>query len=210
MNQQPTVFVVDDDPSIRRVLAQLFESEDLPSESFASAQEFLDRYDPSRPGCLLLDVRMPGASGLELQDLLMEQGVQLPIIFMTAYANVPMSVRAMKAGALDFVEKPFNEQRLLEAVQRALERDRQTRQSARDREEVRRRLRLLTRRERQVLELVVSGRTNREIAEHWGISEKTVKIHRGRAMGKMRANSLPELVLLAQAAGVCATKVVSD
>jgi FixJ family two-component response regulator len=210
MKQQPTVFIVDDDPSIRRALVGLFESERLPSETFASAQEFLDRHDASRPGCLLLDVRMPGASGLKLQDLLTERGVRLPIIFMTAYADVPMCARAMKAGAVDFVEKPFNEQLLLEAVHRALEQDRRTRRSARVREEAQRRLRLLTRRERQVLELVVAGKTNREIAGQWGLSEKTIKIHRGRVMQKMQADSLPELVLLAQNAGIHTTKVVSD
>jgi two-component system response regulator FixJ len=159
MKQQPTVFIVDDDLSIRRALARLFESERLRSESFASAQEFLDCYDASRPGCLLLDVRMPGASGLELQELLAGRGVQLPIVFMTAYADVPMSVRAMKAGAVDFVEKPFNEQNLLEAVHRALDQDREARHSDRDREESQRRVRRLTRRERQVLQLVVAGWT---------------------------------------------------
>ena len=210
MKQQPTVFIVDDDPSIRRALAQLFESERLPSETFASAQEFLVRHEARRPGCLLLDVRMPGASGLKLQDLLTERGVRLPIIFMTAYADVPMCVRAMKAGAVDFVEKPFNEQLLLEAVHRALEQDRQARRSARVREEAQRRFRLLTHRERQVLELVVAGKTNREIAGQWGLSEKTIKIHRGRVMQKMQADSLPELVLLAQNAGVYTTKVVPD
>jgi len=207
---QPTVFIVDDDPSIRRVLLQLFESENLPAESFASAQAFLERYDVRRPGCLLLDVRMPGASGLELQEQLGAQGVRLPVIFMTAYADVPMTVRAMKAGAVDFVEKPFSQQLLLEAVHRALERDRAARQAAQHWEESQRRIRRLTRRERQVLTLVVAGKTNREIAEAWGISEKTVKIHRGRVMQKMQADSLPQLVLLAQAGGICTTKVVPD
>lgn len=207
---EATVFIVDDDPSVRRALGELFESERLPSKSFASAEEFLGQHDDRRPGCLLLDVRMPGTSGLELQDLLTERGVKLPIIFMTAYADVPMSVRAMKAGAIDFVEKPFNEQLLLEAVHRALEQDKQARQSAGEREEARQRLNLLTHRERQVLEQVVAGRSNPEIAEEWSISEKTVKIHRGRVMEKMQANSLPELVVLAQLAGIHTTRVVSD
>ncbi len=209
MAQRPTVFIVDDDASIRRALTHLLESEGLSCDSFASASEFLDRYDADSPGCLLLDVRMPGASGLELQDRLAERGISLPIVFMTAYADVPMSVRAMKAGAVDFVEKPFNEQLLLEAVHRALERDQRDRSAARNQEECRRRVQRLTRRERQVLELVVAGKTNREIADQWGISEKTVKIHRGRVMRKMRAGSLPELVVLAQQAGVCTTKAVS-
>jgi two-component system response regulator FixJ len=210
MAAQPTVFIVDDDPSIRRVLALLFESEHLPSETFASAEEFLEQYDARRPGCLLLDVRMPGTSGLELQQRLAGRGVRVPIVFMTAYADVPTSVRAMKAGAVDFVEKPFSEQLLLEAVHRALGRDRQARQELRTGEESRRRVQRLTPRERQVLELVVGGMTSRQIAERWGISEKTVKIHRGRVMQKMEADSIPELVLLAQAAGVCTTKVVSE
>jgi FixJ family two-component response regulator len=209
MPHRPTVFIVDDDASIQRALEQLFESQGLQCRGFASASEFLDRYDADSPGCLLLDVRMPGASGLELQVVLAERGIRLPIVFMTAYADVPMSVRAMKAGAVDFVEKPFNEQLLLEAVHRALERDEQDRLAARDQEESRRRVQRLTRRERQVLELVVAGKTNREIADQWGISEKTVKIHRGRVMRKMRAGSLPELVVLSQQAGVCTTKAVS-
>jgi RNA polymerase sigma factor (sigma-70 family) len=204
------VFIVDDDPSIRRVLRRLFNTERLPSESFASAQDFLDQYDANRPGCLLLDVRMPGASGLELQDMLIERGVQLPIIFMTAHADVPMSVRAMKAGAVDFVEKPFNEQQLLEAVHRGLDQDQRARQSACARQDAQERVRSLTPRERQVLELVVAGKTNREIAAQWGISEKTVKVHRGRVMEKTQVNTLPELVLLAQAAGIRTTKVLSQ
>jgi RNA polymerase sigma factor (sigma-70 family) len=207
---EPTVFIVDDDPSVRRVLGQLFRCEGLPSASFSSAQQFLEDVDADRPGCLLLDVRMPGASGLELQDTLLERGMRLPIIFMTAYADVPMSVRAMKAGAVDFVEKPFNEQQLLEAVHRGLERDRQAREAARARHRAEQRIRSLTPRERQVLALVVAGRTNREIADEWGISEKTVKVHRGRVMEKTRVNTLPELVLLAQAAGIRTTKVVPD
>jgi FixJ family two-component response regulator len=210
MGAESTVFIVDDDPSIRRVLRQLFASERLAAESFASAQAFLDQYDAARPGCLLLDVRMPGTSGLELQEQLAARGVRLPIIFMTAYADVPMTVRAMKAGAVDFVEKPFNEQRLLEAVHHALDRDRAARAAADDAAEVRRRLKSLTPRERQVLERVVAGWTNREIAAEWGISDKTVKIHRGRVMQKMRADSLPQLVLLARQVGICTTKVVSD
>jgi RNA polymerase sigma factor (sigma-70 family) len=182
----------------------------LPSENSASAQEFINQYDQSCPGCLPLDVRIPGASGLELQGLLTEQGVLLPMIFMTAYANLPMSVRAMKAGPLDSVQKRFDEQRLLEAVHRALEQDRHFRRTADDRQAAQRRFRLLTRRERHVLELVVAGKTNREIAEQWGISQKTVKIHRSRMIEKMQANSPLDLVLLDQAAGICTTKVVFD
>lgn len=210
MNEPPTVFIVDDDASIRRVLAQLFEHERIPAETFESAQDFLDRADPDRPGCLLLDVRMSGASGLELQATLAERSLTIPIIFMSAYADVPTTVRAMKAGALDFVEKPFNEQLLLEAVHRALREDQEFRRSRTRKEEVERRLRSLTRREREVLSQVVSGKTNREIAELWNISEKTIKVHRGRVMQKMQANSLAQLVLLAQLVGMDTTKVVLD
>lgn len=210
MNRPPTVFIVDDDASIRRVLTQLLESEGIPSESFASAEEFLAGIDPGRFGCLLLDVRMRGTTGLELQETLRERGFDLPIVFMTAHADVPMTVRAMKAGAVDFVEKPFNEQLLLEAIHRALTQETQRRRSRSDREVIEARLRLLTHRERQVLERVVSGRTNPEIADEWGISEKTVKIHRGRVMEKMQADSLPQLVLMAKCAGICTTKVLPD
>ncbi len=210
MPPQPTVFIVDDDASIRRVLGQLFATAKLPSHSYPSAQAFLEQHNPDHPGCLLLDVRMPGASGLELQEMLVQRGVCIPIIFMTAYADVPMTVRAMKAGALDFVEKPFNEQQLLEAVRAALEQDRRARETVSHHETLHRRVKALTRRERQVLERVVAGQTNREIAEEWGISEKTVKIHRGRVMEKMQADSLPQLVLMAQAAGIHTTKVVFD
>jgi RNA polymerase sigma factor (sigma-70 family) len=205
--ERPVVFVVDDDPSLRRTLQRLFVAEGLACETFASAPEFLAQYDASRPGCLLLDVRMPDISGLELQERLEAQGGTIPIVFMTAHADVPMTVRAMKGGAVDFVEKPFNEQLLLEAVQRALAADRQARQRARAQRRVAERLRRLTSRERQVLERVVAGRTNREIAEEWGISEKTIKVHRGRVMEKMGAKSLPELVLLAQQAGIRTTLV---
>lgn len=210
MKSEPTVFIVDDDASVRRVLSQLFELEQLPARVFSSAEDFLAQVGPEQAGCLLLDVRMPGVSGLELQEGLRTRGIELPIIFMTAYADVATSVRAMKAGAFDFVEKPFNDQLLLEAVHRALRQDAQRRTVRHDRETIVQRIRSLTSRERQVLERVVAGRTNREIAEEWGISEKTVKIHRGRVMEKMQADSLAELVLLAQYGGVATPKVVSD
>lgn len=206
--QPPTVFIVDDDPSIRRVLRELFTQERMPAELFTSAREFLEAIDPRRPGCLLLDVRMPEISGLELQEQLAARGVNLPIVFMTAYADVPMTVRAMKRGAVDFVEKPFNDQLLLEAVQRALARDAEMRHAHTERRALEQRLKELTPRERQVFERVVQGRTNPEIAREWGISEKTVKIHRGRVMEKMQAKSLPELVLMGQKTGICTTNVV--
>jgi two-component system response regulator FixJ len=210
MNNEPIVFIVDDDPSVRRALRLLFETEHIPTQSFASAREFLDAYDPGQPGCLLADLRMPELSGLELQEHLAKEGVVVPIILMTAYADVRSSVRAMKAGAVDFVEKPFNEQQLLEAVHNAIERDQQARHARAQREAILRRLDKLTARERQVLELVVAGKTNRQIAEAWGISEKTIKVHRGRVMDKMRADSLPQLVLLAHAAGIDTTNAVHE
>lgn len=205
-----TVFIVDDDSSVRRALRLLFESEGIPSESFDSAEAFLEQYDARRPSCLLLDVRMPGVSGLELQETLAARGITIPIVFMTAHADVPMTIRALKGGAVDFVEKPFNEQLLLEAVHRAFEQDATARRAVAAEDTIQRRVRTLTPRERQVLERVVAGRTNREIAAAWGISEKTIKIHRARVMEKMRADSLPQLVLLAQSAGIRTTKVVSD
>jgi FixJ family two-component response regulator len=208
MKPTPTVYIVDDDPSLRRVLRELFELEQLPVETFGTVQAFLDGYQPQGPGCLLLDVRMPRTSGLELQDQLAERGIDLPVIFMTAYADVSMSVRAMKAGAVDFLEKPFNEQRLLEAVHQALAGDQAARQESGDVDALQRRFKGLTFRERQVLEQVVAGKTNGEIAAAWDISEKTIKVHRGRVMEKMGANSLAQLVLIAQKIGIPTTKVV--
>lgn len=208
--QQPTVFIVDDDPSIRRVLGELFDTQGMPWETYASAQEFLDRLDTTRTGCLLLDVRMPGSSGLELQEELAQRGIDIPIVFMTAYADVPMSVRAMKGGAVDFVEKPFNEQLLLEAIHRAMVTDTHARELSEDTDVILRRVQSLTHRERQVLELVVSGLSNPEIARQWRISEKTVKIHRARVMEKMQAKSLPQLVIMAQSAGICTPKALSE
>ena len=210
MSSEPVVFIVDDDPSIRRALSRLFETENISTVLYPSAQDFLAAYDPRRPGCLLVDVRMPGVSGLELQERLVEQGVALPIILMTAYADVPSSVRAMKAGAVDFVEKPFNEQKLLEAVHNAFNRDSQMRKDRRTQDVMLGRLSMLTTRERQVLEQVVAGKTNRQIADEWGVSEKTIKVHRGRVMQKMKADSLPQLVLMAHAAGIHTTKVVPE
>ncbi|HEY3244719.1 MAG TPA: response regulator transcription factor [Phycisphaerae bacterium] len=204
-----TVFVIDDDEAIRRALDRLIRSVGLAVESFASADDFLVSYDPQRPGCLVLDVRMPGPSGLELQDTLAEREITLPIVFISGHGDVPMSVRAMKAGALDFIPKPFSDQVLLDAIHRALQRDTELRQQQSERRAVADRLQILTRRERQVLELVVSGRTNRQIADALGASEKTIKVHRARVMRKMRADSLVELVLLSQVAGVTTSKVPS-
>jgi two-component system response regulator FixJ len=200
-----TVFVIDDDPGLRRALAQLFETEQLAVCTFESAQAFLEAYDPRCPGCLLVDVRMPEMSGLELQRQLEERNIELPVVFMTAYADVKTSVRAMKGGAVDFVEKPFNEQALLEAIHGALAKNRKERASHDVLAEAQARVATLTERERQVLEQVIRGKTSRDIAEAWGISEKTIKVHRGRVMEKMGAESIPHLVVLAQQAGLHTT-----
>ena len=209
MKAEPTVFVVDDDASIRRALARLLKSVGLAVELYAGAQEFLEACDPDRPGCLLLDVRMPGTGGLELQQILASRGIEWPIVFITGHGDVPMSVRAMKAGAVDFLPKPFSDQDLLDAVQRALGRDSELRTVRAQRAEVTQRIARLTPREREVFALVVAGRMNKHIAAQLGASEKTIKVHRGRVMEKMQADSVAELVVLAQAAGVYTTKVPS-
>ena len=207
MTAEPTVFVVDDDPSFRRGLRRLIESVGLAVQTYANPQAFLDDYDPAGSGCLILDVRMPGESGLEVQERLLKDRIQLPVIFLTAYGDVPMTARAMKAGAVDFLEKPFNEQELLEAIQRAVDRDAHQRREHLHQEKVRERVARLTPREREVLQLVVAGKLNKQIAADLGTSEKTIKVHRARVMAKMQAESLAELVVLAQNAGLCATKV---
>jgi FixJ family two-component response regulator len=200
---EPTVCVVDDDPSIRRGLRRLIESVGLAVKTYAGASEFLEDYDPGRPGCLILDVRMPGRSGLDLQDDLAARGIELPIIFLTAHGDVPMTARAMKAGAVDFMEKPFNEQALLDAIQRGVDRDVHHRRERSSREKVLDRVAQLTPREREVLERVVAGKLNKQIAAELGASEKTIKVHRGRVMTKMQADSIAELVRLAHLAGLC-------
>ena len=193
-----TVFVVDDDSSVRGGLGRLLKSVGLAVETFASAREFLERGRAEGPACLVLDVRLPELSGLDLQAELARAGVAIPIIFITGHGNVPISVRAMKAGAADFMEKPVDEQELLDAVHRALERDRRVRQEQAEVAELRRRLESLTPREREVLAHVVAGRLNKQIAAELGTSEKTVKVHRARVMEKMKVSSLPELVRAAE------------
>ncbi len=195
---ESTVFVVDDDPSVRGGLARLFKSVGLAAEVFASAREFLERASAEGPACLVLDVRMPELSGLDLQEELARGGVTIPVIFITGHGTVPTSVRAMKAGAADFLEKPVDEQKLLDAVHRALEQDRRARQEHAEVAELRRRLESLTPRERQVLSYVVAGRLNKQIAAELGTSEKTVKVHRARVMEKMKVASLAELARLAE------------
>jgi len=196
MDQQPTVFLVDDDTNIRNAVTVLMESVGLPLVTYPTAQEFLEKYD-GRPGCLVLDVRMPGMSGLELQQRLNEQGRPLSIIMITGHADVPMTVRAVKAGAVDFLEKPFNDQVLLERVHQAIEQNTKDRRKQVERGAVSKRLSSLTPRERQVLELVVSGETNKNIATQLGISRKTLDIHRAKVMQKMEAESIAQLVHMA-------------
>jgi FixJ family two-component response regulator len=170
--------------------------------TYASAQEFLDELDPNAPGCLVLDVRMPGLSGLDLQDLLNAKAVRIPIIFISAHGDVPVSVRAMKGGAVDFFQKPIHHQTFLDAVNRALVQDFETRQREQETIEIQNRVESLTPREREVLNLLVVGQRNKQIAAELGASERTIKIHRARVMEKMQAESIPDLVLMAQAVGI--------
>ena len=195
----PVVFVVDDEPLVSASLARLIRSLGLQVQTFATAQEFLRAERPDAPGCLVLDVRLPDVSGLDLQGKLVQAKVHLPIIFLTGHGDIPMSVRAMKAGALEFLTKPCKDQDLLEAIQRALEHDRIARQRRAEVAGLRERYDTLTPREREVLPLVVRGLLNKQVAAELGTSEKTIKIHRGRIVQKMKAESLPDLVRMAQA-----------
>jgi len=201
MNTQdvPAVFIVDDDIDVRESLEELLESVGLQSKSFGTAQEFLSnaRSDDDGPRCLILDVRLPGISGLDLQHELRKGKASIPIIFLTAHADVPMSVKAMKSGAIEFLTKPFRHQDLLDAVQRSLTRDRIVREKQRETGELRLRYNTLSVREREVMSLVVSGMLNKQIAAELGASEATVKMHRSQVMKKMQAKSLPELVRMA-------------
>ncbi len=210
MNAQPTVFIVDDDDSVRRALQRLARSVGLNVETFGGAQEFINSYDSSRPGCLVLDVRMPGLSGLDLQEELKLRGFTIPIVFITGHGDVPMSVRAMKGGAVDFISKPFNDQTLLDAIQHAQAKDQESRKEQAALGDILGRVDRLTPREREVFALVVCGKLNKQIAHQLGTSEKTVKVHRARVMQKMKAESLADLVLLAQAVGLCKPKVQSE
>jgi FixJ family two-component response regulator len=194
MTRQPTVFVVDDDPAVRRFLRGLIAAVDLHVEACGSAQEFLDAYEPGAPGCLVLDIRMPGMSGLELQRELVRRGIALPIIILTGHGNVPVAVHAMKAGAVDFIEKPFNNELLLDRVQGAVAQSVRACGDRAKQREISGRLELLTPRERQVLDRVVAGKINKRIADELNISKKTVEIHRSNMMAKMRAKSLADLV----------------
>ena len=192
------VFVVDDDSSVREAIKSLIKSVGLRVETFETAQQFLGSKRPEVPGCVVLDVRLPGLSGLDLQRELAANDIKLPIIFITGYGDIPMSVRAMKAGALEFLTKPFRDQDLLDAIQQALERDRAARRHSKEIAELRQRFDALTSREREVMNLVVGGWLNKQIGFELKISEITVKIHRGRVMGKMGASSLAELVRMTE------------
>ena len=194
MSAQPVVFVVDDDPSIRSSLAFLLNSVGLAVESFESADGFLQRKLPDAPSCLVLDVRLPGLSGLEFQRELAARNIRIPVIFLTGHGDIPMTVRAMKNGAVEFLTKPFRDQDLLDAIRVALERDRGQREEEKEITELRKRFESLTPREREVISMVVTGMLNKQVAVQLGTAENTVKVHRSRAMEKMHAQSLADLV----------------
>ena len=202
MSKTETVFVVDDDQAMRKSLKWLIESVGMQVESYASADEFIRNYYPGRSGCLLLDVRMPGMSGLDLQEQFIRQNIKIPIIIITGHGDVPMAVRAMKAGAVDFIEKPFNDEFLLDSIRRALALDVQQRTFQAQRAEIAARLAHLTPREHEVMEMVTNGKSNKEIANQLGVSTKTVEAHRARVMEKMEASALAELVRMVMAANV--------
>lgn len=195
-DSRPTVFLVDDDAAVRNALELLMETAQLRTESFSSAEDFLAACDAKRPGCLVLDIRMPGISGMRLQEMLAARNLILPVIFLTGHGNVAMSAQAFRRGAVDFMEKPFDVNLLLERIQEAIARDRTNREALARQADAEARLSPLTPREREVLRLVVAGRTNKEIAAELNLSNRTVETHRGRIMEKTRARSLADLIEL--------------
>jgi len=192
--ENPIIYIVDDNDDIRETLELLFESVDLGAKSFGSAGEFLDAYPKGQPGCLIADVRMPGMSGLELQEEMAKRSIDLPVIIITGYGDVEMAVNAMKAGAADFIEKPYKEQELLDRVHKAISQNAEKRQESNEEKKAREGLAQLTPRERQVLEYIVDGEPNKRIAHNLGLSEKTIEFHRSNIMKKLEAKSLAELV----------------
>ena len=211
MNEsEPLVYVVDDNAAIRRTLQRLLKSVGLEVKTFGSARQFLDHERPDGAACIVLDVRMPSMSGLDLQQELAAVGADLPIIFITGHSDVPVAVKAMKDGAVDFLTKPFNNQELLDAVHRALEQHQRMRTERAEREEIQRRVNRLTPREHEVLALVVTGMLNKQIGAELGIAEKTIKVHRARVMKKMQAKSLAELVHLASKVGIPGPAAATD
>jgi FixJ family two-component response regulator len=202
MNSKPTVFLVDDEASVLKALSRLLRSAGLNVETFGSPQEFLDGYDPNTTGCLVLDVAMPGLNGLDLQEALCAKAIELPIIFLTARGDIPMSVQAMKRGAVDFLQKPANDKELLEAIRIGIDRDLSNKLVRADRLRIQQRLATLTAREKEVLRHVISGKPNKQVAADLGVVEKTIKVHRGRIMTKMKVRSLADLVRVAERAEI--------
>ena len=207
-SSNPIVFITDDDPSVRKGLERLIRSAGFKVETFTSSEEFLQRKPYiGGPSCLVLDVRMPGISGTDLQDTLIRKGVSLPIVFITGHGNIPMSVKAMKNGAVDFLPKPFDDKELLSAIDRAIEKCVQMRKNDAEKTKIQRRVNTLTPREYECLRWVITGMLNKQIAPKLDVTEKTVKVHRGRVMHKMQAASVAELVRLAQKCGITPQKI---
>ena len=194
MTSEPTVFVVDDDEAVRGGLQRLVEAVGLNVEPYASAQEFLDSYHPEQHGCLVLDIRMPGMGGLDLQEQLAKKGIRLPVIILTGHADVPLAVRALKGGAIDLIEKPFNSQVLLDRIQQAIQQDAERQRQSAEESQIGQRLARLTPREKEVMQMMVTGKASKVIAIDLGISERTVEFHRANIMKKMQARTLAELI----------------
>jgi two-component system response regulator FixJ len=190
----PMVFIVDDDSGVRSSIRVLMKSIGLAATPFASAKEFLDAHNPHQPGCLVLDIRMPGMSGLELQEALNDRGAVIPVIFITGHGDIPMAVEAMRHGAFDFLQKPFRDQDLIDRIQKALEQDKETRESLKEHSRIRARIASLTPREKEVLDLLTTGKANKSMAQDLGLSQRTVEIHRAHVMEKMGAKSVAQLV----------------